>query len=115
VAVEIAPQVGPTDDTEVMTHLAFFGVVLWGETRERAPPKEECGRILRVMLAPLAGIAWRHARAQTGDVSCCHHRTPPMTSTVITEDAPVQQHLRCGHRGGAPRPGRDPRGPGWGH
>jgi hypothetical protein len=30
-------EVRPSDDTEVMTHLAFFGVVLWGETRERAP------------------------------------------------------------------------------
>jgi AcrR family transcriptional regulator len=48
-------EVAPTDDTEVMTHLAFFGVVLWQETRERAPTEEECRRILRVVLAPLAG------------------------------------------------------------
>jgi AcrR family transcriptional regulator len=48
-------EVGPTDDTEVIAHLAFFGVVLWGETRERAPTEEECRRILRVVLAPLAG------------------------------------------------------------
>jgi hypothetical protein len=47
--------VGPTDDPEVIAHLAFFGVVLWGETRERAPTEEECRRILRVVLAPLAG------------------------------------------------------------
>ena len=50
-------EVGPTDDTEVMTHLAFFGVVLWGETRERAPTGEECRRILRVVLAPLTDSA----------------------------------------------------------
>ena len=48
-------EVGPTDDTEVIAHLAFFGVVLWQETRERAPTVEECCRILRVVLAPLAG------------------------------------------------------------
>jgi AcrR family transcriptional regulator len=48
-------EVGPTEDTEVIAHLAFFGVVLWGETRERAPTEEECRRILRVVLAPLAG------------------------------------------------------------
>jgi AcrR family transcriptional regulator len=48
-------EVGPTDDPEVITHLAFFGVVLWQETRERAPTVEECCRILRVVLAPLAG------------------------------------------------------------
>jgi AcrR family transcriptional regulator len=48
-------EVGPTDDTEVMTHLAFFGVVLWRETRERPPTEDECRRILRVVLAPLAG------------------------------------------------------------
>lgn len=47
-------EVGPTDDTEMITHLAFFGVVLWGETHERAPTEEECRRILRVVLAPLA-------------------------------------------------------------
>jgi AcrR family transcriptional regulator len=51
-------EVGPTDDTEVITHLAFFGVVQWAETRERAPTEEECCRILRVVLAPLAGRAW---------------------------------------------------------
>ena len=50
-------EVGPTDDTEVIAHLAFFGVVLWGETRERAPTEEECRRLLRVVLAPLAGGA----------------------------------------------------------
>jgi hypothetical protein len=66
VAVEIAPQVGPTDDTEVMTHLAFFGVVLWGETRERAPTGEECRRILRVVLAPLPGIAWTSRARSNG-------------------------------------------------
>jgi hypothetical protein len=38
-----------------MAHLAFFGVVLWGETRERVPTEDECRRILRVVLAPLAG------------------------------------------------------------
>src|ERR1700739_3921941 len=48
-------EVGPTDDAEVIAHLAFFGVVLWGETRERAPTEEECRRILRVVLAQLAG------------------------------------------------------------
>src|SRR6201993_4329320 len=50
-------EVGPADDTEVIAHLAFFGVVLWGETRERAPTEQECRRILRVVLAPLAGTA----------------------------------------------------------
>jgi AcrR family transcriptional regulator len=50
-------EVGPTDDVEVIAHLAFFGVVLWEETRERAPTEEECRRILRVVLAPLAGSA----------------------------------------------------------
>ncbi|HEV7419157.1 MAG TPA: TetR/AcrR family transcriptional regulator [Mycobacterium sp.] len=48
-------EVRPTDDTEVIAHLAFFGVVLWEDTRERAPTEEECRRILRVVLAPLAG------------------------------------------------------------
>jgi AcrR family transcriptional regulator len=47
-------EVGPTDDTEMIAHLAFFGVVLWRETRVRAPTEEECRRILRVVLAPLA-------------------------------------------------------------
>ncbi|MDT5303872.1 MAG: hypothetical protein QOG79_7296 [Mycobacterium sp.] len=45
----------PTDDTEMIAHLTFFGVVLWRETRERTPTEEECRRILRVVLAPLAG------------------------------------------------------------
>jgi hypothetical protein len=47
-------EVAPTDDIEMITHLAFFGVVLWGETHERTPTEEECRRILRVVLAPLA-------------------------------------------------------------
>jgi AcrR family transcriptional regulator len=47
-------EVEPTDDTEVIAHLAFFGVVLWNETRQRPPTEEECRRILRVVLAPLA-------------------------------------------------------------
>jgi AcrR family transcriptional regulator len=49
--------VGPTDDTEMISHLAFFGVLLWRETRERPPSEEECRRILRVVLAPLTGRA----------------------------------------------------------
>ena len=48
-------EVEPTDDTEMIAHLAFFGVVLWGETHERTTTEEECRRILRVVLAPLAG------------------------------------------------------------
>jgi hypothetical protein len=48
-------EVRPTDDTEMIAHLAVFGVVLWGETQERAPTEEACRRILRVVLAPLAG------------------------------------------------------------
>jgi AcrR family transcriptional regulator len=48
-------EVGPTDDTEMIAHLAFFGVVLWGETHERTPTEQECRRILRIVLAPLAG------------------------------------------------------------
>jgi hypothetical protein len=47
--------VGPTDDTEMIAHLAFFGVVLWGETHERTPTEQECRRILRIVLPPLAG------------------------------------------------------------
>jgi AcrR family transcriptional regulator len=47
-------EVGPNDDTEMMTHLAFFGVVLWRETRQHPPTEEECRRILRVVLAGLA-------------------------------------------------------------
>jgi AcrR family transcriptional regulator len=47
--------VGPTDDTEMISHLAFFGVLLWRETRQRPPSEEECRRILRVVLAPLTG------------------------------------------------------------
>jgi hypothetical protein len=39
----------------MIAHLAFFGVVLWGETHERTTSEEECRRILRVVLAPLAG------------------------------------------------------------
>jgi AcrR family transcriptional regulator len=50
-------EVEPTDDTEMIAHLAFFGVVLWGETHERTPTEQECRRILRVVLAPLAGSA----------------------------------------------------------
>jgi AcrR family transcriptional regulator len=48
-------EVGPTDDTEMIAHLAFFGVLLWRETRQRPPTEEECRRILRVVLAPLTG------------------------------------------------------------
>jgi AcrR family transcriptional regulator len=48
-------EVRPTDDTEMIAHLAFFGAVLWGETRERPTTEEECRRILQVVLAPLAG------------------------------------------------------------
>jgi AcrR family transcriptional regulator len=48
-------EVGPTDDTEMIAHLAFFGVLLWRETRQRPPSEEECRRILRVVLAPLTG------------------------------------------------------------
>jgi AcrR family transcriptional regulator len=48
-------EVRPTDDTEMIAHLAFFGAVLWAETRERTPTVEECRRILRVVLASLAG------------------------------------------------------------
>jgi AcrR family transcriptional regulator len=48
-------EVGPTDDTEMIAHLAFFGILLWRETRQRAPTEEECRRILRVVLAPLGG------------------------------------------------------------
>jgi AcrR family transcriptional regulator len=48
-------EVRPTDDTEMIAHLAFFGAVFWGETRERPTTEEECRRILRVVLAPLAG------------------------------------------------------------
>jgi AcrR family transcriptional regulator len=47
-------EVRPTDDTEMIAHLAFFGAVLWAETRERTPTEEECRRILHVVLAPLA-------------------------------------------------------------
>jgi AcrR family transcriptional regulator len=50
-------EVGPTDDTEIIVHLAFFGVVIWGENRHRPPTEEECRRILRVVLAPQAGNA----------------------------------------------------------
>jgi hypothetical protein len=39
----------------MIAHLAFFGVVLWGETHERTPTEQECRRILRIVLAPLAG------------------------------------------------------------
>jgi AcrR family transcriptional regulator len=48
-------EVRPTDDTEMITHLAFFGVLLWRETRQHPPSEEECRRILRVVLAPLTG------------------------------------------------------------
>jgi AcrR family transcriptional regulator len=48
-------EVGPTADTEMIAHLAFFGVVLWREVCKRAPTEQECRRILRVVLAPLAG------------------------------------------------------------
>ena len=48
-------EVRPTDDAEMITHLAFFGAVLWAETRERTPTVEECRRILRIVLASLAG------------------------------------------------------------
>jgi AcrR family transcriptional regulator len=45
-------EVGPTD-AEMIVHLAFFGVVIWQETRERTPTEQECRRILRIVLAPL--------------------------------------------------------------
>jgi AcrR family transcriptional regulator len=48
-------EVQPTDDTEMIAHLAFFGVVLWNETRQRPPTEQECRRILHIVLAPLAG------------------------------------------------------------
>ena len=51
-------ELGPTDDTEMIAHLAFSGAILWAETRERVPTEEECRRILRVVLAPLAGSTW---------------------------------------------------------
>jgi AcrR family transcriptional regulator len=47
-------EVEPTDDTEMIAHLAFFGVLLWRETRQRTPTEQECRRILRVVLAGLA-------------------------------------------------------------
>jgi AcrR family transcriptional regulator len=47
-------EVGPTDDTEMIAHLAFFGVLLWRETRQRTPTEQECRRILRIVLAPLS-------------------------------------------------------------
>ena len=46
-------ELAPTDDTEMIAHLAFFGAVLWQETRERTPSEDECRRILRIVLAPL--------------------------------------------------------------
>jgi AcrR family transcriptional regulator len=59
-------EVRPTDDTEMIAHLTFFGAVLWAETRERTPTEEECRRILQVVLAPLAGSTWApHARSAT--------------------------------------------------
>jgi AcrR family transcriptional regulator len=51
-------EVGPKDDTEMIAHLTFFGAVLWAETRERAPTEQECRRILRIVLAPLARGTW---------------------------------------------------------
>jgi AcrR family transcriptional regulator len=57
-------EVEPTDDTEMIAHLAFFGAVLWQETRERTPTEEECRRILRIVLAGLADRASEpHARS----------------------------------------------------
>jgi hypothetical protein len=46
-------ELGPTDDTEMIAHLAFFGVLLWRETRQHTPTEQECRRILRIVLAPL--------------------------------------------------------------
>jgi AcrR family transcriptional regulator len=46
-------EVGPTDDIEMIAHLAFFGVVLWREICKRAPTEQECRRILRIVLAAL--------------------------------------------------------------
>jgi AcrR family transcriptional regulator len=48
-------EVEPTDDTEMIAHLAFFGVLLWREARQCSPREEECPRILRVVLARLTG------------------------------------------------------------
>jgi AcrR family transcriptional regulator len=50
-------EVGPTDDTEMIVQLVFFGVAIWGESRQRPPTEEECRRILRVVLAPLTDSA----------------------------------------------------------
>jgi AcrR family transcriptional regulator len=51
-------EVGPEDDTEMIAHLAFFGAVLWAETRERVATEQECRRILRIVLVPLARGTW---------------------------------------------------------
>jgi hypothetical protein len=48
-------EVGAADDTEMIAHLAFFGVLLWREARQCPPREEECRRILRVVLARLTG------------------------------------------------------------
>jgi AcrR family transcriptional regulator len=55
-------EVEPTDDAEVMTHLVYFGVLLWRETRQRPPTEDECRRILRIVLA----LPARRASLQTG-------------------------------------------------
>jgi len=46
------------DDTEVMAHLAFFGVVSGGRPAERAPTEEECREYCAVVLAPLPAVTF---------------------------------------------------------
>jgi hypothetical protein len=41
----------------MIVQLVFFGVAIWGESRQRPPTEEECRRILRVVLAPLTDSA----------------------------------------------------------
>jgi len=52
--------------------LAFFGVVLWGETRERAPERGGVPEYCAVVIAPLAGSTRRHLRAQTTEAVVRH-------------------------------------------
>jgi AcrR family transcriptional regulator len=59
-------EVGPTDDTEMIAHLAFFGVVLWREICKRAPTEQECRRILRIVLAPLGSSTPAPPRRSNG-------------------------------------------------
>jgi AcrR family transcriptional regulator len=78
-------ELGPTDDTEMIAHLAFFGVVVWAESHERTTSEDECRRI--TCRACTAGPQYPGAtRAHRRMKSLAVDSDLLMTSFVITQD-----------------------------